>query len=93
MTEYHDKPIDKELVIMLAHMVAREQHDTAILSIYAYNGKPSVQMSQYDGLIQIARPCDWTWARHDERHEASVTVSGVKFFALFTDEEKAEALA
>jgi len=95
MTEYHDKPIDKELVILLAHMVAREQADTAILSIHAYEGKPCVQMSQSGGLQQIARPRDWAWVdrgKLERAWDASVTAGGVKFFAIFTDEEKAQAL-
>lgn len=93
MTE--KRTINIKLMVRLAHEVAHEQAETGVISADAYNSGPCVHVV-HGSLQEVAPVSDWVWTDRSNDvnpHNASVMVDGVEFFAIFTDEEKAEALS
>lgn len=87
--------INTEVMVHLACEVAREQAETGVISADGYSGEPCVHVAP-DSLQEVTPVDGWVWeflGDYDSPHQASVTIDDVRFFALFTDEEKAEALS
>lgn len=85
------RKLDVGLLVLIARAAAIERRETGMISTDPADGKSAVQVA-WDALAEAAIPDVWTWERRTPgalcAWEASTVVAGVKFFALFTDEEQ-----
>lgn len=85
------RKLEVELLVLMARASAIEKRETGMISTDSVGGEPSVQVA-WDALAEAAISDVWTWKRLDpgvrKPWEASVTIAGVVFFALFTDDEQ-----
>ncbi len=96
MADKQKRPMNIELLKDLARQFMPEYRETGLISIDVRGGMPSVYVDP-GALSEVASPGAWTWATRREKSAnpwgASVIIDGVLFYALFTDDERAAAMA